>query len=99
MASLVVLGMQDIEKLGLISINYDTMHRQVAEDENIDNSKNPSQTEGVKCEQFKGKKWEEEAQSTQDADNTCKPPTVTNPMVMDNNNNDLNTDLICRYKK
>ena len=33
-----VLGMQDIDKLGLISINYDTMHGQVVEDDNIDNS-------------------------------------------------------------
>ena len=45
---------------------------------------------------FKGKKQEEETQSTQDADNTPKPPVVTNPTVMgnNNNNNDLITDLI-----
>ena len=50
-----VLGMQDIDKLGLISINYDTMQGQVAEDDNTGNSESPSQTEGDKCEQFKGK--------------------------------------------
>ena len=90
-----VLGMQDIDMLGLISINYDTTHRQVAEDGNIDNSKSPSQTEGNKSEQFKGKKQEEEEQSTQDAGNTPEPPIVTNPMVLgnNNNNNDLLTDL------
>ena len=33
-----VLGMQDIAKIGLISINYDTMHRQLAEDDSIDDS-------------------------------------------------------------
>ena len=42
--------MQDIDKLGLISINYDTTQRQVAEDDNIDNSEIPSQMEGGKCE-------------------------------------------------
>ena len=70
------------------------MNRQEAEDDTIDNSRSTSQTEGGKCEQFKGKKQEEEAQSTQDADNTPKPPNVTNPTVMGNNNNDLITDLI-----
>ena len=33
-----VLGMQDIAKIALILINYDTTHRQVSEDDNIDNS-------------------------------------------------------------
>ena len=89
-----VLGMQDIDKLGLISVNYNTMHRQVAEDDSIDNSEN--QTDGSKCEQFKGEKQEEEVQSTQDADNTPKPPVVLNPMVtgINNNDNDLIADLI-----
>ena len=94
--TLPVLGMQDIDKLGLISIIYDTTHRQEAEDDTVDNSESTSQTEGGICEQFKGKNQEEEAQSTQDADNTPKPPIVTNPMLMgnNNNNNDLITDLI-----
>ena len=91
-----VLGMQDIDKLGLISVNYNTTHRQVAEDDNINNSESPHQTEGSKCEQFKGEKEKEEAQNTQDADNTPEPPIVSNPMVMgiNNNNNELITDLI-----
>ena len=87
-----VLGMQDIAMLGLISLNYDAAHRQVAEGDSIDNSERQSQTEGDKCKQFKGKKQEAETQSTQNADNTPKPPIVTNPMVMGNNNN--NNDLI-----
>ena len=68
----------------------------MAEDDSLDNSKSPSQTEGDKCEHFKGEKQEEEAQNTQDADNTPEPPIVSNPMVMgiNNNNNDLITDLI-----
>ena len=49
---------------------------------------------GGKCEQFKGEKQEAETQSTQDAENTPKPPIVTNPTVMHNNkdNNDLIAD-------
>ena len=45
-----------------------------------------------KYEQFKGERQEAETQSAQDADNTHKPPIVTNPMVTGNNNN--NNDLI-----
>ena len=41
-----VLGMQDIDKLGLISINYNTEHRQVAEEDSRDNSESPRQTGG-----------------------------------------------------
>ena len=95
-----VLGMQDIAKLGLISINYDTTHRQVAEDDSIDNSESPRQTEGGKCEQFKGQKQDAETQSTQDAYNTPKPPIVTNPMVIGNNynSNDLIEDLIANTR-
>ena len=91
-----VLGMQDIDKLGIISTNYNTMHRQVAEEDSIGNSKSPSQTKGGKHEQVKGKKQEEEAQNTQDADNAPKAPIVSNPMVMgiSNNNNDSITELI-----
>ena len=47
--SLAVLGMQDIDKLGLLSINYSSKHRQVAEEDNKDNGKSPGQTEGGKC--------------------------------------------------
>ena len=45
-----VLDMQDIVGLGLMSINYDTTHRKVTEDDSIDNSDSPSQTEGSKFE-------------------------------------------------
>ena len=80
-----VLGMQDIDMLGLLSINYSSKHRQVAEQDNKDNDKSPSQTEGSKCEQFKGEKQEAKTQNTQDTNNT-------NPMVMGNNNKELNAD-------
>ena len=43
-----VLGLQDIGKLGLISINYSTKHRQVAEEGSRDNSESLRQTEGGK---------------------------------------------------
>ena len=68
----------------------------MAEEESIDNSESPSQTEGGKHEQVKGEKQEEEAQNTQDADNAPKPPIVSSPMVMgiSNNNNDSITKLI-----
>ena len=80
-----VLGMQDIDKLGLLSIKYSSKHRQVAEEDNKDNGKSPSQTEGGKCEQFKGEKQETETQSTQDTNNT-------NTMVTGNNSKELNTN-------
>ena len=84
--------MQDIDKLSLISVNYNTTHRQMAKDDSIDNSKSPRQTKGGKCEQSKGKQQEAEAQSTQDADNTPEPPIATNPVVLGNNNKELITD-------
>ena len=84
--------MPDIDKLGLISLNYDTTHRKVAADDSIDNSKSPIQTEGGKCKQFKVEEQEAETQSKQNADNTMESPTVTNATVMGNNNNDLIAD-------
>ena len=56
--------MPDIDKLGLISLNYHTTHRHVAADDSIDNSKSTIQTEGGKFKQFKGEK-QEEVQSKQ----------------------------------
>ena len=53
--SLAVLGMQDIDKLGLLSINHNSKNRQVAEENNKDNCKNPRQIKGHKHEQLKGK--------------------------------------------
>ena len=41
-----VLGMQDIDKLGLISVNYNTTHRQMVKDDSVDNSESPRATEG-----------------------------------------------------
>ena len=61
----------------------------MAANDSRDNQESPIQTEGGKCEHFKGKKQEVETQSKQNADNKLEPPTVTNPMVMGNNNDDL----------
>ena len=83
-----VLGMQDIDNLGLISINYSTKCRQVPEEDSRgsrDNSESLRQTEGGKRELFKGKKQEAETQNTQATNNT-------NPTVMGNNNKELNAD-------
>ena len=88
-----VLGMSDIDKLSLISFNCETIGRQVALDDIIDNSKRNSQcnraiqTEGGKCKQFESEKQDAEAQSQHNTYNTAKPTIVTNPMVMGNNNN------------
>ena len=53
-----VLGMPDIDKLSLISVNSETTNRQVAKDDIIDNRvcESPIQTKGGKCEQFEGEK-------------------------------------------
>ena len=76
---------QNIDKLGLISINFSTKHRQVSEEDSRDSrdkSESPRQTEGSKCELFKGEKEEAGTENTQDTNNT-------NPMVMGNNNKEL----------
>ena len=67
-----VLGMQDIDKLSLISFNCETTHRQVVTDDIIDNRvcKSLIQIESGKCEQFEGEKQDEEPQSQQNTDNT-----------------------------
>ena len=64
----------------------------MAADDSTHNIENSSQTEGSKSEQFKGEMQEAETQIIQNADNTPKQPTVTNPMVRGNNNNDLIAD-------
>ena len=93
-----VLCMPDIDKLGLISVNCETTHRQVAVDDVLDNSKckSPSQTECGKCEQFEGEKQDAEAQSQQNEDNTPKSAIVTSPIVIDkqNHNSDLDAETI-----
>ena len=82
-----VLGMEDIDELSIISVNCNTMHRHVAKGDKVNNSESRSQKESGKWKQFTGEKQETEAQSTQDADNISKPPIVTNPTVVGNNNN------------
>ena len=80
-----VLGMQDIDKIGLLSINYNSKNRQMAEKDNKNNCKSPRQTEGSKLEQFEGEEHTAEEQNTQDAN-------YINPMVLGNNNKESITE-------
>ena len=76
-----VLGMQDIDRLGLLSINHNSKNRQILEEDDKDNCENPRKTECDNCEQFKGKKQEAATQNTQEA-------KYLNPMDMGKNNKD-----------
>ena len=82
--SLTVLGIQDIDRLGMLSINRNSKNRQVAEESNEDKGKSTRQTKGNRCEQLKGGEEETETH-TQDA--------KYNPMVMGYNNNELIASL------
>ena len=67
--SLVVLGMPDIDELSPISVNCETIGRQVMADDITDNSKRNGQCqkaiqiEGGEYEQFESEKQDAEAQS------------------------------------
>ena len=78
--SLAVLGMQDIDRLGMLTINHNSKNRQVEEESNEDKGKSQRQTNSDKCEQLKGEIQETETQSKQDAKDA-------NQMVMGNNSN------------
>ena len=79
--SLAVLGMQDIDRLGMLSINRNSKNRQVEEESNEDKGNSQRQTNSDKCEQLKGKPQEIETQNKQDAKDA-------NPTVMGSNNNE-----------
>ena len=79
--SLPVLGIQDINKPGLLSINHNSKNRQMVEEDYKDNCKSPRQTECNNCEQFKGEKQEAATQNTQEA-------KYLNATVMGKNNKD-----------
>ena len=89
-----VLGMSDIDNLGVLTINCETISRQVASHKNTDNSKGNCQcerviqTEGGKYESYENKRQDTEVQSQHNADNTAKSGIVTHPTVMDNNSNE-----------
>ena len=70
--SMAVLGMQDIDRLGMLSINLNSKNRQVAED-NKDNCESQRQIKSDKWEQLKDKEQETQTTYTQDANNN---PTV-----------------------
>ena len=79
--SLPVLDMQDIDKLGLLSINHKSKNRKMVEEDDKDHCESPRQTECNNYEQLKGEKQEAATQNTQEA-------KYLNPMVMDKNNKD-----------
>ena len=85
--SLAVLGMQDIDRLGMLSINCNSKNRQVEEESNEDKGKSQRQTNSDKCEQLKSEIKETETQSKQDAKDA-------NPTVMGNNNNESIAPLL-----
>ena len=86
--------MADIDNLGVLTINCDTIARQVASDENTDSSKvncqheRAIQREGGKFEIYENKRQDAEVQSQHNAENTAQSSIVTNPMVMGNNSNE-----------
>ena len=82
-----VLGMPGIDKLGLLTMNYETVSRQVASDDSTDNSKRNCQHKKQfkqKVENMKSKKktWDAEAQSQHNANNTTESSIVASPMVI-----------------
>ena len=74
-----MLGIQDIDRLGMLSINHKSKIRQV-KGRNEDKGISSRQTKGNRCEQLKGGEQETEIPNTQHAN--------YNPMVMGNNNNE-----------
>ena len=85
--STAVLGIWDIDRLGMLSINLNSKIRQVtmAEEDNKNNCESLRQTKSDKWEQLKGKLQGTETQNTWDADG--------NPMVMGNNNKESITSF------
>ena len=79
--NLPVLGMQDIDKLGLLSINHNSKNRHMVEEGDKDNCESSRQIECNNHEQFKGKKQEAATQNTQEA-------KYLNPMAMDKSSKD-----------
>ena len=88
-----MLGMSNIETLGVLTINQDTTGRQLASDDNTDKiktsgqSKKAVQTESRETESCKNKMQDANVQKQCNANNIAKPSVDTNPMVMGNNNN------------
>ena len=101
-SSSAVLGMPDIDNLGILTINCETIGRQVTPDENAGNSKRNRQhertiqTEGGKFESYENKRQDAEAKSQHNADNTLQSSIVTNPMVISNtcNENSFSAETI-----
>ena len=88
------LGMQDIDKLGVLTINYKTIGMKLASDNSMDNRKRNCQYErAVQMEDripesCTNKRQDAEAQNQHNANNTAEPSVISNPMVMGNNYNE-----------
>ena len=87
-----LLGMPDIDTLGVVTIKCEAIGRQVASDDNADRRKRNCQyeravqTEGGKPETWINKR-QDVVQKQSNADNTAEAGVVPNPTVMGNNNN------------
>ena len=106
------LGMPDIDNLGALTVNSETIDRQVASDENTDNCKRNCQhkraiqTEGGKFQSYENKRQDAEAQCKHNADNAAKSSIVSNPTVIGKNSNEnsfssenINKDSNCFFSE
>ena len=89
-----LLGMPDIDNLGILTINHETIDRHLGSGNNEDNRKRNCQykgavqTEGGIPESCTNKRQDAERQNQCNADNTAKPSFITNPMVTGKNKNE-----------
>ena len=88
-----LLGMPDIQTVGVLTINHDTLGRQLASDESTDKrktnrqSKRAVQTQGQKPESWKNKMYDVDVQIWFNANCTAEPGVDANLTVMGKNNN------------
>ena len=88
-----LLGMPDIDNLGVLTMNYETIARQLTLD-NADNRKSNCQfertvqTEGRMPESCTNKRQDAETQNQHNAVNNAKPSIFNNSMVISNDNNE-----------
>ena len=84
--------MPDIDNLGLLTIKYETVGRQLPAEDNTNNRKRNCQCNRVvhiqvgMSESCTNRRQDAETQSQHNADNTTEPSVFTNPMVIGNNN-------------
>ena len=87
-----LFGMPDIDNLGVLTILYTTIGRQLASDDNADDRKRNCkyektvQTEGKMPESCTDKRQDAETQWQHNTENTTEPSIITNPTVIGNKN-------------